>query len=170
MQKRKGFLLVICLSLLAVVVALILWAGRPRNDAVVTLAFAGFTNESVALVLATNSGLVPVELYAAIRQENVSMAGGTFKFRDGFAPPRGTGLPRVLRPRESLIVEVITAQIPEPWWTELCYQRRGFRERIYGWAWDSGNSTVQTLLNRMISGPDLIPVKCGLTNQPATGP
>lgn len=112
-----------------------------------------------ALILATNTGSVPVELWAAIFPGSASIPG--------FAVPTGKHLPRLLEPGESVILEVTVDPSQGPWWTEFAYQRRGLRDRPLVWAWDSGNPTVQKWVAPAIA--DLVKVKCGpITNQPPT--
>jgi hypothetical protein len=167
---------------LAVGAVFIFWASRGRKETVVSLSFVGFTNIPFAttsekditfslpkgLIRAKNYGAVPVELGAAIRSENFREGDDQLMhLPKGFAPPSGAGLPQILKPGESSIIEVDANFSSEPWWTEINYFRRGPWERAYGWAWNRASPTVQRKVFRLIPAPKDFWVKVGpFTNQP----
>jgi hypothetical protein len=187
MQKRRRVLLAIGLLLLGAGLTAV-WLSRKNNGVQVELRFIGFTNELLvpiahisleqrylyselvsdselgpddlhtpaALLLATNTGSVSAEVRATYRP------GGS-----GFVPPLGRGLPRVLKPGESVIVYANIGAAQIPWWTEYSYERHGLREKLRRWLSKAGSSSVQGLLNDVLPSPGIVLVKCGpITNQP----
>jgi hypothetical protein len=189
-QKRRWA--VVGAGFLLIIVVLVLWAGG-KSRIGLTLMFIGYTNQLLtptfemgatltpnvwldstgdtlgveperftvptALVLATNTGSVPVAVYSLVSPDNFSASD--------FAAPSPTGLPRVLKPGQSTFIKVVVDP-RQPWWTEISYQRRGLRERLYGLVWRSGNATVRAWVGPKL--PGLTPVKFGpVTNQPPSG-
>jgi hypothetical protein len=113
-----------------------------------------------ALLLATNAGSVAVDVLAAV-------SPASFTAPD-FAAPSATGLPCALKPGQSTIIKVVVDPREGPWWTEVGYQPRRLRDRLYGWAWSSGNTTVKAWVGPKLPGIDF--VKFGpVTNQPPNG-
>jgi hypothetical protein len=181
MRKWKRLLLCLC-AVLAAAVVFILLASRGRNENAVSLSFVGFTNVPIgttsgkdstfswpmALIRATNYGSVPIKLDAAIRSENFWQdTNQVTHFTNGFTPPSGAGLPKILKPGESSIFEVDANFSSEPWWTEINYFRRGAWERAYGWAWNRASSAVRRKVFRFIPAPKDFWVKAGpFTNRP----
>jgi hypothetical protein len=181
--RRRKWL--IAAALLAIVVALA-WALLGRSGRTeVQLVFVGYTNKLVEgpplpgqtipisgrtwepIVLATNGGTAAVEIYAACRSPNVMLTGTTIQYRDGFAAPRGPVPSRVLKPGETVLIELGGANYHQPWFTEIYAQRRTLSDRIYGKAWDGGNATVQGLMSRWLSAPLEVWAKLGpITNAP----
>lgn len=100
-----------------------------------------------ALLCATNTGSVPVELWAAIAATNISNA-------TTFAQPNGRGLPTVLKPGESVTVSVSYPMNSLRWQTEFMYQRHNLADRLYGKAWNTGNRIVQTLMEDLLPLPE----------------
>jgi hypothetical protein len=137
----------------------------PRRDAYIVVTGDSLEGPErftvpTALLLATNTGSVAVEVFAAV-------SPGSFTARD-FAGPSTTGLPRVLKQGQSTIIKVVVDPRQGPWWTEVAYQPRRLRDRLYGWAWNSGNATVKAWVAPKL--PGIAFVKFGpVTNQPASG-
>ncbi len=151
----------------------------------VAVSFVGFTNQPVAsgpkspgfsqnsillpqaLLLAKNTGSVSVELYASVSQDMVSMRSGSLAVKDGFWPVNGVGLPRVLKPGESMLLEASPGESPS-WSTEVQYQRRGFADRFWALLWNSQVAPLRAISERSGSSAfQLVRVKFGpLTNQP----
>jgi hypothetical protein len=164
--RRRKWL--IASALLAIVAALG-WALLGRGGKMeAQLVFVGYTNKLVdgpplpgqtipssfrtwePIVLATNSGTAVVEISASIRSPNVMLTGTTIQYRDGFVAPLGPVPPRVLKPGETALIELEGANYHQPWFTEICAQRRTLSDRIYCKAWDSGNATVQRMMSRWL--------------------
>ena len=123
----------------------------------------------LARVLATNSGEVPLELYASVNMTNYVTTGGSLQLRDGFASPSGQNLPRILKPGESMIIFIGPSQFLQPWSTEVMAQRRGLRDKLYGKVWDTGNPTLQKWISRFPSAfVDIWPTLGPITNLPPT--
>src|SRR5262245_55999945 len=118
-RRRKWLIAVV---VLAFVVALG-WALLGRSGKMqLQLVFVGYTNKLEkapppsggstpvsfhmleAIVLATNSGTVAIEIYSSIRPPNIVITGTTAQMRDGFAAPRGPVPSQVLKPGETLLI------------------------------------------------------------------
>jgi hypothetical protein len=97
----------------------------------------------VAVLLATNTGSVPVRLHAGIRSEDF--------FDTNFAHHTPAGLPAVIRPGESLAVTVTPPL--DSWRTALLYQRHVLWDRLYGKAWATGNPMVQQFMAGVLPPP-----------------
>ena len=191
MQKHRWAIL--GTGFLFIVVLLMVRAGTESGSTGPGLMFVGYTNELLtpdtqmpallrrdayfvatgdslggperftvptALLLATNTGSVAVEVFAAVSPDSFSAPD--------FAGPSATGLPRLLKPGQSTIIRVVVDPRQGPWWTEVGYQPRRLRDRLYGWAWSSGNTTVKAWVGPKLPGIDF--VKFGpVTNQPPNG-
>ena len=113
-----------------------------------------------ALLLATNTGAVPVQLWSAIRLPNLTNT-------PQFARANGRGLPAVLNPGESVTVSVRYPLNARSWQTELMYQRHNFADRLYGRAWNTGSRTVQDLMESLLDPPKVGWAQSGwITNPP----
>lgn len=164
MSKRRRWWLGIALALVAG--GVIVWRiFAPGGRMEVQLIFIGYTNtphlvqwgafSSVsvaidlpeALLCATNTGSVPVKLWSAIRLPNISNT-------TQFAQPNGRGLPTVLKPGGSVTVSVRYPMNSLRWQTEFMYQRHNLADRLYGKAWNTGNRTVQTLMEDLLPLPE----------------
>jgi hypothetical protein len=97
-----------------------------------------------AVLLATNAGSVPVELYSGIRSQD---------FNDPtFAKPTAGSLPAVLNPGESVTVRV-TPPFDSRWRTAVLFQRHIMWDRLYGKAWATGNRKVQATMVGYLPSP-----------------
>jgi hypothetical protein len=163
----------IALALLAFVAALA-WVLLGRSGSMeVQLVFVGYTNymktitntTSVltfnafsAVVMATNSGNVAVELYPITRPERFDILA---------RPAVGMNLPRILKPGETVLVEVVPQVLGIPWSTELMAQRRELKDRLYLKAGAKGTATVQRLIKKWLPPPPMAwPTLAPVTNAP----
>src|SRR5213594_30809 len=145
-MKKRGRVLLLIGGFLV----LMLWIdiGGKRNDAAITVVFVGYTNplsrsisgmpdarggrpvsmadEHIALLRATNTGSVPVQVSTAIWDSS------TIAILDPSAPSP----PWVLKAGESMMIHVVVHPGRGPWSTELTYSRYGFREKFYDWTWN----------------------------------
>jgi len=135
MRSRRSVVLLIGLFIFGGLAALF-WGARPKPDADVALLFVGFTNTSVragevpaAILLATNTGRVPVELQFLM---NASFRNrrSTRPLPFTFESPAGRQFPLILKSGEGLRLHVCSQYGRGPWWPELWYQRYGIRERL----------------------------------------
>ena len=187
MTRRRRKLLIV--ASLVLILGAAAWLGQSGPEMKVELHFLRYTNEPVlmtglpegaqvwptslchALVLATNSGGVAVELYASVNMTNYVTNGSSFKLRDGFVGPSGRNMPRILKPGETTVIGFGPSLFTEPWSTELMAQRRGLRDRLYGKVWDTGNPSLQNLISRFPSAFADIRAKLGpVTNLPPAMP
>lgn len=196
-RRRK---LLIAAALLVLAAALAWWVGRSGPEMRLELRFLSYTNETVgrflsytnqpvgipglpegaqvwqaslfnALVSVTNCGGVAVELSPGVNGTNVVTVGGTLRLRDGFLGPSGQNLPRILKPGETMIIQIGPSQFLQPWSTEIFAQRRGFRDRLYGKVWDTGNPILQKLISRFPSAfADITTTLGPITNVPPETP
>lgn len=163
------------ITLACVVGGVVVWRLlAPGGRMEVRLIFIGYTNTPLvtqpaswpsgsvtlelpeALLCATNTGSVPVKLWSAILTNTMQ-----------FALPARRGLPAVLRPGESVTVSVPYMMTGHSWQTELMYQRHNFADRLYGKAWNTGNRTVQDLIQSLFDAPKVGWAQSGwITNAP----
>ncbi len=177
-----------CLVLGAVLaLALILIRGGSARAANVTLGFVGFTNQvlvsvnagasnksgliranNIALVLAKNTGSVPVELFGFSSPTAFSISSIV---SGGPAPVIGPGLPRLLKPGESIVIPAMIMRKGAAWSVELCYQRRAWRERFVISLLNARVPFVRSTAKRIFTSQyEFVPVHLGpLTNQPPWG-
>jgi hypothetical protein len=183
-RRVLGFAAIAGLAM-AAGLALIFLGGNSSRAPGVTVSFFGFTNQPIAigsnafgipphgilvpraLLLAKNSGSVAVELCAALSPDNLSTNAGMIKLKNGFVPVEAVGLPRVLKPGQSMLL-VADPGMGVPWSTEVQYQRRNWADRFCVRLWNSGAAPLRKLAMRFGSSWwQLVPVKVGpFTNQP----
>ena len=182
--RRKKWL--IAAGLFAAVAALT-WVSLGRSGKMeVNLFFVGYTNYPtifsnrlagalvptgnvyIAMVMATNSGNVAVELCPNIRLRQFPHNGRiAWQFLSGIPMPTGAKLPKILRPTETLVVEFDPRLLMRARGTELMAQRRGVWDRAYLKAWSKGGATVRRIMASRLSPPPTVWVPFGpITNPP----
>lgn len=163
MSRRRRWWLGLTLALVAG--GVIVWhILAPAGRMEVQLIFIGYTNTpllaqsaswpsglgtielSEALLCATNTGSVPVQLWAAIRLQNLSNT-------TDFAHPSGLGRTTIVNPGESVTVTVSYPVNSPRWQTEFMYQRHNLADRLYEKAWNTGNPTVQHWMQLLLPNP-----------------
>jgi hypothetical protein len=141
----------------------------------VKLVFVGFTNTvlmardaagqsksfgvHVFLLRATNTGSVPVQLWAAAKPAD---------FNDpNFARPNASGLHPVLKPGESVAVTATPPGGESRWRTKFMYQRHALTDQLYAKAWNTGSRALQAMMSRLLSSPKEGWAESGwITNRP----
>lgn len=171
MGRRKLILFVAALLLIGT--ATVWWFPRHRERLALDLAFMGYGTQTVsvsssssaelpptidrpvAMMQASNSGCVPLELSHGVPITNLNAKD--------FGRPIGTGFPKLLKPGETGVFKVWPAQAP--WWTEIGYRRHSTRERILSRIWDLAGSKGRRLLSHTDLWAPFQRVKCGpITN------
>ena len=161
-SRRKWL---IAASLFAMVAALV-WALLERSGKMeVQLLFAGYTNyvETItnsapgsrictrnvfsAIVMATNSGNMTVEMYGTTR-------------RPGLRVPIAR-LPRILKPSETFVVEVEPECLGAPWSTEFKAQRRGLVDRLYVKVSAQRGALLKPVVTKLWSQPPEVSARLG---------
>ena len=160
-RRRKWLITAVVLVLVAALGwALFGRAGKMEVQLVFvgyTNYFASFTNAASrqpvrtrnvfsAIVMATNSGDVAVELYATSPLVLRSIS-------DNFAVPIEMKFPRILKPTETLVIQVEPQRLGVPWYTDLTAQRRGLLDRLYVKAKTKGSSATKRILTGCLSPP-----------------
>jgi len=161
------------------VVAALLWTfGRGGGKMEVKLTFLGYTNAShghtntwpsarSAVVIATNTGTVPVVFNHFVRSENAVRSADGESLRDDFAIPIQPMSPSLLRPGQSVLVYPLVKDLRKPWYTEVAYRRRGVQDRLYDQAREFRNSTVRRITSRVLPRPNDAWIRLGpITNHP----
>ena len=173
MLRRKRMLVLAALLVLAS--AMVGWLQLNRGDTSVALTFLGYTNRPVtvtftqvgsvgssivtssvattgsvemvfALMLVTNNGPVPVKL---------SNASQPKWGNSGFVSPAWTWPAQVLRPGESVALEVGPGNFNGSWRTEVGYLSHRLQDRVYDWVSTKTNFPARRIMERLVHGPDM---------------
>jgi hypothetical protein len=153
-------------SVLLAMVALLAWASLGRSGKMeVQLFFAGYTNyvETItnsapgsrictrnvfsAIVMATNSGHVTVELYGTMRRPGL---------RVPIVRP-----PRILKPSETVVVEIEPECLGAPWSTEFNAHRRGLVDRLYVNVSAKRGTLLKRVVTKVWSQPPEVSARLG---------
>src|SRR5262245_61800485 len=181
---RRKWLIAAALLAVAAALAWVLMGGRGKME--VRLSFIGYTNYPMtftngaapwqvttgwmfrALVLATNSGPVSMELHPLARSRPLPplLPVTSTGWPVGFAVPMKVDGPCVLKPGETTVVEVVP-QHPGPWFTEAKAQRREFGDRLYAMAWAKGGAASRRVMAWLFSPPPEMWPKLGPITNPA---
>jgi hypothetical protein len=165
-RRRK---LLIAVALLVVVAALVWWFGRAGGKIEVKLVFVGYTNFApgnyLALVLATNTGTVPLRLNSAPRQETLDKFEADDSVFDHLAFPLLKESQRIVNPQQGVLLYLMGRDFRTPWHTEIGYQRHSFRERLKLKAESTGNSPLQWMAHKVFPSPPKVWAELGpITN------
>jgi hypothetical protein len=103
------------------------------------LSLLGYTNEHSAvvsaLVLLTNGSGVPLEILPQSRAVNTLVTNGVFFNAPGFETAWPQGLPRLVKPGATAVLEIlIYSNFREPWWTEVATRRQLLSSRLRDYA------------------------------------
>jgi hypothetical protein len=168
MTVRRRKILIVA-ALLMAGAALMWWFGRGGGRSEVKLEFVGYTNIApgnyLALVLATNTGTVPIKLTRSFRQETLDKVEDDETVLDHLAFPLLSASQRIVNPEQGVLLYLMGRDFRAPWNTEIGYQRHGFRERLKFKAESADNSPLQWIAHRIFSSPPEVWVKLGpITN------
>lgn len=125
---------------------------KPTTNSTSVLTF----NTSSAMVMASNSGNVAVELYLVTRPGREDLAWPSAWIQFGRKVEMEAHLPAILNPGETVLVEVTPQRLGLPWSTELMAQRRDLKDRLYVKAETKGSANVQRLVRKWLSPPPVI--------------
>jgi len=119
-----------------------------------------------AVVMATNSGDVAVEILPPRELASYLVDPTGTQWLAGFALLTEMETPSILKPGETLLVEVEPQTLGVPWWTVLMAQQREIGDRLYLKAAAKGGAVLR-LMWRYFSPPPEMEVTLGpITNAP----
>jgi len=140
----------------------------------VALTFLGYTNvlvpESsaayrialpVALVLATNTGPVAVEVMAATSPKNFVTNGRTIRPTYDFCTVRNLGAPQFLSPGESVVLEIMPRTGSTSWQIELAYHARSTQKQILRRISRASNQSVRQWVEKIYRSPEIFWAELG---------
>jgi hypothetical protein len=180
--RRRKWL--IAAALLAIVVALT-WALLGRDGRMdVQLVFVRYTNYTAtftnpapgapiftrnvfsAVVMATNSGNVAVELLPPRELASYLVHPTGTQWLAGFALLTEMKLPNILKPGETLLVEVEPQTLGVPWYTVLMAQQREIGDRLYLKAAAKGGAVLRLMWRYFSPPPEMEATLGPVTNAP----
>jgi len=179
----------ICITaaLLAALAVVALWTTGSGSGTKVELRFLGYSNRTEvvhpywtpegrvtvtskverAWLVASNGGSAPVRLLAGLGGPNANNAPFAPGWVEGYSKISHMNLPRVLRPGEVTLLEVIPNRPANPWWAELRAQRHQWRDRMHPKVQRISTSWIRRLLERFFSPPPDVWATLGpVTNPP----
>jgi hypothetical protein len=167
--RRRKWL--IAAALLALVAALAGWMSSSRSSPMLKLVFVGYTNLHpaflTALVLATNTSDAPLELGKLYDLNAVVDTSGPHALPPGFASPWPMDWPTLVKPRESIILNVGLFKGDEPWWTEIVARPVQRAPWLHKFSAKLGNRTVKRCVDWLFPPSQAMLFKLGpVTNLP----